>query len=86
MRAVILRTFVFEVGTLHPFASFLNYCKSLGVRTETVQVGWSIIVDSYVFGVRKKLLRGVGRDRCLSWPSVVNDPSPVQRRGGRSGR
>lgn len=75
---VILRTFVFEVGTLHPFASFLNYCKSLGVWTETVQVGWSIIVDSYVFGVRKNYsVVSVAIAALYLAIRMVNDPSPV---------
>lgn len=75
---MILRTFVFEVGTLHPFSSFLNYCKSLGVRTETVQVGWSIILDSYVFGVRKNYsVVSIAVAALYLAIQMVKDPSPV---------
>ena len=60
---VILRTFVFDVETAHPFSCsslvmaryvyFLNCCKSMEVSPEVVQCGWSIIVDSYICNKRK---------------------------------
>ena len=60
---VILRTFVFDVDTMHPlshfprvicsYVYFLNCCKSLEVSTEVVQCGWSVILDSYLCNKRK---------------------------------
>lgn len=34
------------------FAYFLNYCKVMDVKTETVQCGWSILLDCYMTGKR----------------------------------
>ena len=34
------------------FTYFLNYCKVMDVKVETVQCGWSILLDCYMTGKR----------------------------------
>ncbi|KAK8795968.1 hypothetical protein WA171_003933, partial [Blastocystis sp. BT1] len=51
---VILRTFVFDVETRHPYCYFLNCCKSLKVSIEVIQCGWSLLLDSYLFHIREE--------------------------------
>ncbi len=76
---VILRTFVFDVETTHPFAYYLNACKSLHVKTETVQVGWAILVDSYVFGKRNAYsFSSLAVSAIYLALRMVNDPSPLR--------
>lgn len=62
---VILRTFVFDVASSHPymdtmlkmnsrFVYYLNTCKWLNCSTECVQCGWSFLIDSYLYHVQEK--------------------------------
>lgn len=61
---VILRTFVFDVETRHPYLNylsficryvyFMNCCKSLKLSMEVVQCGWSLLLDSYLFHIREE--------------------------------
>lgn len=61
---VILRTFVFDVSSSHPYAFssflnsryvfYLNSCKFLKLPTDCIQCGWSILLDSYLYHIQER--------------------------------